>query len=77
MPKGEGVARDDGPISLARNFGARLGDGIMSAIYFDMGIERVANPRGDRVKITMSGKSLPYKDYGGCGNVPEYGFREG
>ena len=53
-----------------------FGDGIMSAIDFDMGIERVANPKGDRVKITMSGKFLPYKYYGASGNVPEYGFKE-
>jgi Cyanate lyase C-terminal domain len=36
-----------------------FGDGIMSAIDFDMAIERVANPKGDRVEITMSGKFLP------------------
>lgn len=53
-----------------------FGDGIMSAIDFDMAIERVANPKGDRVRITMSGKFLPYKYYGASGNVPEYGFRE-
>jgi cyanate lyase len=53
-----------------------FGDGIMSAIDFDMAIERVANPKGDRVKITMSGKFLPYKYYGASGNVPEYGFKE-
>ena len=53
-----------------------FGDGIMSAIDFDMAIERVANPKGDRVKFTMSGKFLPYKYYGASGNVPEYGFRE-
>jgi cyanate lyase len=35
------------------------------------------NPKGDRVKITMSGKFLPYKYYGASGNVPEYGFKEG
>jgi cyanate lyase len=52
------------------------GDGIMSAIDFDMQIERVANPKGDRVKFTMSGKFLPYKYYGANGNVPEYGYRE-
>jgi cyanate lyase len=57
-------------------FRATLGDSIMSAIDFDMGIERVANPKGDRVKITMSGKFLPYKYYGASGNVPEYGFKE-
>jgi cyanate lyase len=40
-----------------------FGDGIMSAIDFDMQIEREPNPKGDRVKITMSGKFLPYKRY--------------
>jgi cyanate lyase len=54
-----------------------FGDGIMSAIDFDMAMERVANPKGDRVKITMSGKFLPFKYYGATGNVPEYGFKEG
>jgi cyanate lyase len=53
-----------------------FGDGIMSAIDFDMAIERLPNPKGDRVKITMSGKFLPYKYYGNSGNVPEYGYRE-
>ena len=53
-----------------------FGDGIMSAIDFDFVMERVANPKGDRVKITMSGKFLPYKYYGNSGNVPEYGYRE-
>jgi cyanate lyase len=53
-----------------------FGDGIMSAIDFDMTIERLPNPKGDRVKITMSGKFLPYKYYGNSGNVPEYGYRE-
>ena len=40
-----------------------FGDGIMSAIDFDMQIEREANPKGDRVKVTFSGKFLPYKRY--------------
>jgi cyanate lyase len=53
-----------------------FGDGIMSAIDFDFQIERLANPKGDRVKITMSGKFLPYKYYGASGNIPEYGFKE-
>jgi cyanate lyase len=39
----------------------QFGDGIMSAIDFDMYLERVADPKGDRVKITMTGKFLPYK----------------
>src|SRR5436190_8929341 len=53
-----------------------FGDGIMSAIDFDFVMERLPNPKGDRVKITMSGKFLPYKYYGASGNVPEYGFKE-
>ena len=53
------------------------GDGIMSAIDFDIVMERLPNPKGDRVKITMSGKFLPYKYYGASGNVPEYGSKEG
>ena len=40
-----------------------FGDGIMSAIDFDMAIERQPDQKGDRVKITMSGKFLQYKEY--------------
>ena len=40
-----------------------FGDGIMSAIDFSMDIEREPDPKGDRVKIVMSGKFLPYKTY--------------
>ncbi len=40
-----------------------FGDGIMSAIDFDMSIERQPDPKGDRVKLTMSGKFLQYKEY--------------
>ena len=40
-----------------------FGDGIMSAIDFNMAIEREPNPAGDRVRISMSGKFLPYKRY--------------
>jgi len=53
-----------------------FGDGIMSAIDFDFQMERLANPKGDRVKFTMSGKFLPYKYYGVEQGVPEYGFKE-
>ena len=38
-----------------------FGDGIMSAINFNMDIERVENEKGDRVKITYEGKFLPYE----------------
>ena len=40
-----------------------FGDGIMSAIDFNMDVERVPDPKGDRVKVTMSGKFLPYKRF--------------
>ncbi len=40
-----------------------FGDGIMSAIDFNMSIERERDPKGDRVKISMSGKFLPYKRF--------------
>ena len=40
-----------------------FGDGIMSAIDFNMDLVREADPKGDRVKIMMSGKFLPYKTY--------------
>src|ERR1700693_4639319 len=40
-----------------------FGDGIMSAIDFDVAIERQPDPKGDRVKLTLSGKFIPYKEY--------------
>lgn len=36
------------------------GDGIMSAIDFDMSVERLPNPKGDRIEVRMSGKLLAY-----------------
>ncbi len=56
---------------LVMNFGPtwkqlieeEFGDGIMSAIDFNMSIEREPDPKGDRVKIQMSGKFLPFKRY--------------
>lgn len=53
-----------------------FGDGIMSAIDFDLTLDRLANAKGDRVQLVMSGKFLPYKYYGAEQGVPEYGFRE-
>ena len=47
-----------------------FGDGIMSAIDFDMEVTRKADPKGDRVAIGMTGKFLPYKYYGASGNSP-------
>ena len=40
-----------------------FGDGIMSAIDFSMDLTREPDPKGDRVRIVMSGKFLPYKTY--------------
>ena len=40
-----------------------FGDGIMSAIDFSMDIQRVPDPKGDRVHVVLSGKFLPYKSY--------------
>ena len=38
----------------------KFGDGIMSAIDFDMSVARIENTKGDRVEIKMSGKYLKY-----------------
>lgn len=53
-----------------------FGDGIMSAIDFDLELSRLPHPKGDRVKLTMSGKFLPFKYYGNGPGVPDYGFKE-
>jgi cyanate lyase len=53
-----------------------FGDGIMSAIDFDMDITRKSDPKGDRVQIGMSGKFLPFKYYGATGNALAYGLKE-
>jgi cyanate lyase len=53
-----------------------FGDGIMSAIDFDMTMERVADPKGDRVRIGMTGKFLPFKYYGATGNAQALGYKE-
>jgi len=40
-----------------------FGDGIMSAIDFDMTLERQPDQKGDRVRMVLSGKFLSYKRY--------------
>ena len=40
-----------------------FGDGIMSAIDFEMDIQKVADPKGDRVVVTYNGKFLPYRKW--------------
>ena len=41
----------------------QFGDGIMSAIDFTLNVDQEEDPKGARVKITMSGKFLPYKKW--------------
>ncbi len=41
----------------------KFGDGIMSAIDFTLDVEKEEDPKGDRVKIIMCGKFLPYKKW--------------
>ena len=41
----------------------QFGDGIMSAIDFTLDVDKVEDLKGDRVKITMCGKFLPYKKW--------------
>lgn len=53
-----------------------FGDGIMSAIDFDFEMERLPDPKGDRVKIGMTGKFLPYKYYGAEQGIPSLGLKE-
>ena len=40
-----------------------FGDGIMSAIDFEMDLQRMPDPKGDRVKMLLHGKFLPYRRY--------------
>lgn len=41
----------------------KFGDGIMSAIDFSMEVDKVEDPKGDRVLLTLNGKFLPYKSW--------------
>ena len=41
----------------------KFGDGIMSAIDFTINIDKIEDPKGDRVKVSMCGKFLPYKKW--------------
>ena len=41
----------------------QFGDGIMSAIDFTLDVQRVADPKGDRVRVTLEGKFLPFKKW--------------
>lgn len=41
--------------------GEEFGDGIVSAIDFELELARVSDPKGDRAVLTMNGKFLPYR----------------
>ena len=41
----------------------KFGDGIMSAIDFTINVDKVEDLKGDRVKVSMCGKFLPYKKW--------------
>jgi cyanate lyase len=40
-----------------------FGDGIMSAIDFEIDIQKKSDPKGDRVVVTYNGKFLPYRKW--------------
>ena len=41
----------------------KFGEGIMSAIDFELDIQKKEDPKGDRVVITLNGKFLPYRTW--------------
>jgi cyanate lyase len=41
----------------------KFGEGIMSAIDFELSIDRREDPKGDRVVVTMNGKFLPFRKW--------------
>ncbi|MDQ2728573.1 MAG: cyanase [Actinomycetota bacterium] len=47
--------------AVAALMAEEFGDGIMSAIDFELDFARVADPKGDRVVLTFNGKFLPYR----------------
>ncbi len=49
--------------SLKEVIHEKFGDGIMSAIDFTLNVDKVEDPKGDRVQVTMTGKFLPYKKW--------------
>ena len=47
--------------TLAELIREEFGDGIMSAIDFELSFERREDPTGDRVRLVLDGKFLPYR----------------
>jgi cyanate lyase len=56
------IVQGHGP-TLKALINEEFDDGIVSAIDFTMNVERERDPKGDRVKVTMSGTFLPYKRF--------------
>jgi cyanate lyase len=50
-------------LSLKDVIQEKFGEGIMSAIDFTMDVQKQADPKGDRVVVTLNGKFLPYKKW--------------
>ncbi len=50
-------------ITLKEIIQEKFGDGIMSAIDFELDVQKKEDPKGDRVVVTMNGKFLPYKKW--------------
>ena len=53
-----------------------FGDGIMSAIDFDVELSRMPHEHGDRVRFVLSGKFLPYRYYGATEGIAGAGYKE-
>lgn len=49
--------------TLAQLIREEFGDGIMSTIDFELSFERAEDPKGDRVRLVLDGKFLPYRIY--------------
>ena len=49
--------------TLAELIREEFGDGIMSAIDFELSVERREDPKGDRVRLVLDGKFLPYRAF--------------
>jgi len=41
----------------------KFGDGIMSAVDLTLAVEKEEDPSGDRVRLVMSGKFLPFRKW--------------
>jgi cyanate lyase len=62
--------------AMKRLIAEEFGDRIMPAIDFEMTIDRQADPKGDRVRLAMTGQFLPFKYSGAKGREIAYGVKE-